>query len=649
MCGICGAMALAGAPDVTAGVVERMRDRMAHRGPDDAGVWINPTCRVGLGHLRLSIVDLSAAGHGPMSNEDGSLWITYNGEVYNHLEPRAELERAGRRYRSRTDTETLLYLYEAHGLDGMLARLRGMFAFALWDERRQRLMLVRDRVGIKPLYYATFGGTLVFGSEIKALLAHPAARADLDEAALAQYLTFAAVPPPATLFAGIRKLPPGHLLEAGPDGRLEVRRWWTPAGHALPAGLAGADDETIAAHLRELLRSAVVEQTMADVPHGLLLSGGVDSSFILALLSEHLGRPVQTFAVGFDGQPHYDERPHAAAVARRFGADHRELVLQPSQVAGMVPELVVAQDEPLADWVCLPLKLLSRLVRESGVIVVQVGEGSDELFAGYPRYRRYAAVHDRFWRPYLRLPGAVRAAVGAVADVALAGSSRLREPRDLFARATRGEPLFISGAVVNWDREKAGLLTRHAVERLGGALSSAAVAAGHLAAFAAAAPDGDYAAAMAYQDFMVRLPELLLMRVDKMTMQHSIEARVPFLDHRIVELAMALPRAVKLRDGRTKHVLKLAARPVIGAQVADRPKKGFDVPLSAWLREEPLGGWAESAVLQSALLRRDLFDRGRLAALFREHREGRADHGFRLWNLLNLCAWYDHWVERSAS
>ncbi len=644
MCGICGAMALEGAPPVTAAVVERMRDAMVHRGPDDAGTYVDPSCTVGMGHRRLSIVDLSAAGRGPMANEDGSVWICYNGEVYNHAEYRAGLEQAGHRYRSRTDTETLIHLYEEHDL-GMLDRLRGMFAFSIWDAPRRRLVLARDRVGIKPLYYAVFGRTLLWGSEIKAILAHPSASAQLDEAALAQYLTFAAVPPPATLFAGIRKLPAGHVLIADPSGRMETRRWWSPAGHALPAGLAGAGEAEVADHLLGLLDSAVIEQTMADVPHGLLLSGGLDSSLILALLSRHLGAAVQTFSVGFDGQPHFDERPHAARVAKHFAADHHELVLQPSQVAGMIPELVHAQDEPLSDWVCLPLKLLSRLVRDSGVIVVQVGEGSDELFAGYPRYRRYAAVQRRYYARYLGLPAPVRAAVGALASGALAGSSRLREVRDLFGRAARGEPLFVSGAVANWDGEKRRMLTAAAADRLAPVLSSAAVAAANQAEFAALSPEGDYAAAMAYQDFMVRLPELLLMRVDKMTMLSSIEARVPFLDHRVVELGFALPAAMKLRNGRTKHILKRAAEGLVGEAVAHRPKKGFDVPLADWLRAEPLGAWAEDAVLGSSIMRRDIFDADHLRALFRAHRDGRADYAFRLWNLLNLCAWYDHWVD----
>lgn len=648
MCGICGALALPGGADVDPDVIVRMRDTMPHRGPDDAGVWADEDRRVAMGHRRLSIVDLSPAGHGPMCNEDGSVWISYNGEVYNHAELRPALEAAGHRYRSRTDTETLLHLYEEHGV-AMLDALRGMFAFSLWDSKRRRLLLARDRLGIKPLYYTIVGRQLLWASEIKALLAHPAVSADIDEEALWQYLTFAAVPPPATLFSGIHKLAAGHALIVEGDREPAVMRWWTPAGHALPDGLDPDDEDGVAAHLRELLRSAVVEQTMADVPHGVLLSGGLDSSIILALLSAQLDQPVHTFSVGFENDPHFDERSYAARVAQQFGADHHELVLNPAEVITSVPEIIHGQDEPLADWVCLPLQLLSRLVRKSGVVVVQVGEGSDEVFAGYPRYRRYAAVHRNWWRKYMRVPAPLRRLIAATVDPLLARVPRLREPRDLLRRAARDEPLFLSGAVVNWEAEKAALLTTTARGRMDRAPSSATRAMRNLAQFAADAPQANgehFASAIAYQDLMVRLPELLLMRVDKMTMLSSIEARVPFLDHRVVELGMALPDHLKLGpDGtRTKHIVKRAAAPLLDSRIIDRPKKGFDVPLADWLREEPLASWAEHTVLESGLMRRDIFDADAIRTMFRMHRDARADYGFRLWNLINLCAWADHWV-----
>lgn len=643
MCGICGALRLPGGPVVEREVIARMNAQMVHRGPDDAGVYLDPTGTVGLGHRRLSIVDLSPAGRGPLRNEDGTVWISYNGEVYNHLALRRELELAGHRFRSRTDTEVLVHLYEERGAE-LVHRLRGIFAFALWDARRRRVVLVRDHVGVKPLYYAEAGGQLVWASEIKAILTHPAVCPELDEDALLHYLTFASVPAPATLFAGIRKLAPGHRLVVEAGGRPRVERWWTPAGHGLPAGLDTGDDTTVAEYLLQLLTSAITEQTMADVPHGVLLSGGVDSSLLVAVLSRALSEPVRTFSVGFQNAPRFDERAYARSVAQRFGTEHRELVLHPKDVIELLPELVYAQDEPLGDWVCLPLQLLARLVRRAGVVVVQVGEGSDEIFAGYPRYRRYARLHGGVWETYMRLPRRIRQAIGVAADRSLEGVSSLREPRDLFRRAARDEPLFLSGAVAWWEVEQQRLLSPRLAERLRNGAASATLVTRNLARFYAEAPHGDVAAAMTYQDLMVRLPELLLMRVDKMTMLSSVEARVPFLDHRLVELALALPMRLKFRGPETKHILKAAARELLPTEVLRRPKRGFDVPLAAWLREPPLGPWAEATVLGSSLFARNVFQRDEVTRILRAHRTGRADFGFQLWSLVNLCAWYDHWV-----
>ena len=643
MCGICGALSLPGGPAVERDVIARMNARMVHRGPDDAGLYVDPTGTVGLGHRRLAIVDLSGAGRGPMCNEEATVWISYNGEVYNHLALRRELELAGHRFRSRTDTEVLVHLYEERGPE-LVHRLRGIFAFALWDAGCQRVVLARDHVGVKPLYYAEAGGQLVWASEIKAILAHPAVCAELDEDAMLHYLTFASVPAPATLFSGIRKLAPGHRLVVEAGGRPRVERWWTPAGHALPPGLDAGDEAMVAEYLLQLLTSAITEQTMADVPHGVLLSGGVDSSLLVAVLSRALSEPVRTFSVGYENAARFDERVDARSVAERFGTEHRELVLQPKQVIELLPELVYAQDEPIADWVCLPLQLLARLVRRAGVIVVQVGEGSDELFAGYPRYRRYARLHAGAWGTYMRLPRWVRQGIGYAADRALEGFGGLREPRDLFRRAARDEPMFLSGAVAWWEVEKQRLLSPRLRERLRNGAGSAALVSGNLARFYAEAPQGDIAAAMAYQDLMVRLPELLLMRVDKMTMLSSVEARVPFLDHRLVEIALALPARLKLRGSDTKHILKVAARELLPPEVLRRPKRGFDVPLAAWLRERPLGPWAEATVLGSTLFGRDVLQREEVERMLRAHRTGRADCGFQLWSLVNLCAWYDHWV-----
>jgi len=644
MCGITGVMRLASGADGSERVVQAMCATLAHRGPDDAGTWRSPDGTAVLGHRRLSIVDLSAAGHNPMSNEDGSVWITYNGEVYNHAEHRGRLEAAGHVYRSHTDTETLVHLYEEHGVE-MLPHLRGMFAFAIWDVPRARLLLARDRLGIKPLYYTVAGGQLIWASEVKAILAHPAVSRDLDESALGQYLTFACVPPPDTLFAGIKKLPPGHRLVAAPDGTMTVEPWWSPLApeNRFDAELGSEDDAAVA--LRELLRSAVVEQTMADVPHGLLLSGGLDSTLILGMLTAHLPQPVRTFSIGFEGAPAFDEREHSRFAARHYGSDHLELVLQPQDVIESVPSVVHAQDEPLSDWVSLPLRALTRRVRDVGVVVVQVGEGSDELFTGYPRYLRYARMQHGAWGAWARLPRPLRRAGGVLAGAALARFDRLREVRDLFERAGRDEPIFVTGAAAHWDIEKRSLLAKSFRDRIGPSARSAAVAQHNFAEYYGQAGRPDILAAMAYQDMAVRLPELLLQRVDRMTMLNSIEARVPFLDHRVVEMAFQMPAAWKIGGGISKRVLKHAAEGIVPGQVIHRRKAGFDVPLSQWLREEPLKTWGRSTLLGSQLHRRGLFDMNRIRTLLDRHDSGRIDAGFRLWNLINLCAWYDCWIE----
>jgi len=617
-----------------------MRDTMVHRGPDDAGLWSSAEGPVGMGHRRLSIVDLSPAGRGPMTNEDGSIVLSFNGEIYNYLELRKRL--ADRHsFRSRTDTEVIVHLYEERGL-AFLDDLRGMFALSLWDSRNRRLVLARDRVGEKPLYYAEFDGSLVWASEIKALLAYPAARAGLNEAALLDYLSYGAVPAPQTLFDAVLKLPPGHMLVREGSEEPRLVRYWSPLQSARDEPPID-DEEDAVAQLRALVRSAVTERTMADVPHGLFLSGGVDSSFVLALLAAETSEPVRTFSVGFEEQPRFDERAIAAGVARRFGTNHTEIVLGANEARDAVPELIYGQDEPISDWVCIPLMLLSRAVRKSGTIVVQVGEGADELFAGYPRYRRYAKVNGA-WSAYAAMPRPIRALGSALGARILGRFGGMREPADLLFRAGRGEPLFISGAVAHWEREKQAMLSGRGRELASRVVSSAQRSRENQDEYWRMLPTGDYAGAMAYQDLMIRLPELLLMRVDKMTMLSSIEARAPFLDHRIIEFAFRTSERLKLRHGRTKHILKEAAAPLLGSEIVDRPKVGFDVPLAGWLREAELGGWAERVVMDSGLLKHELLDTAALRSVFNRHRSGAADFGYRIWNLVNAAAWYDHWI-----
>jgi asparagine synthase (glutamine-hydrolysing) len=642
MCGICGSFSYGWQGADESEAVRAMCAAMPHRGPDDAGLHLSPDRRVALGHRRLSIVDLSPAGHQPMSNEDASVWITFNGEIYNHLELRRPLESRGHRYRSRSDTETLVHLYEEHGPE-MLPLLNGMFAFAIWDSRRERLFLARDRVGIKPLYYTVADGRFLFGSEIKALLAHPSVARELDPVALYHYLTYYTAPAPQTLFRGIHKLPAGHCMTVDAAGEIQIRRWWDAAAAPAPDAALLRDDDACAAEVLRLLEQGVGERLMADVPFGVFLSGGLDSSAITALVKRVHTDAVRTFSVGYADAPEHDELGPARRVARLLDTDHHEIVIDHDDLVKYVPHLIHSQDEPLADWVCIPLFYVSRLVRDSGTVVALVGEGSDEQFAGYAHYRRYVGLDRGAWGAYNRLPPWLRGAAHRGADPLLRRSGFPREIRELVRRAAASEPLFLSGAVAAWETDKQDMMSGAMRAGAWNALSSVPIADGFRRHFRSHRPESDLLDEITYQEFQLRLPELLLMRVDKITMSTSIEARVPFLDHRLVEFSAHIPTAMKLRGGVTKHILKHAARDLLPADVIHRRKQGFSAPVKEWFRGE-LAGYARRSILDSRLREEGLFDYEVLAGMLEAHRTGRRNYDTLLWSLLNLSQWYDGWI-----
>ncbi|HWG56382.1 MAG TPA: asparagine synthase (glutamine-hydrolyzing) [Gaiellaceae bacterium] len=638
MCGVCGILATSDLFDASPERVDEMRDAVAHRGPDDAATWVAPGGRVAFGHRRLSIVDLSPAGRNPMSNEDSSVWITYNGEVYNHRELRHELERKGHLYRSQTDTETILHLYEEEG-PRCVERLHGMFAFAIWDERRRELFLARDRLGVKPLYFARPDGGFVFASEIKALLRHPAVRRDLDEESFFDYLTFAAPPAPRTMFAGISKLRPAERMTVRADGSVSSEIWWSPFNSDAEAAVEGAGDAELEARLLELLRESIRKRMMADVPFGVFLSGGVDSSLNVALMSELDVSPVRTFSVGFAGEDETNEFVYARTIADRFGTDHHEVVLDAQEALESLPELVHHQDEPIADYTCIPMLALARLARSTGTIVVQVGEGSDELFHGYEHYVEHARV-DRALRPRLqRIPkpllrGAATAA-SRVSERVGRGATRLRYLED----AAADRRAFWGGAVA-----------------FAGGLKQRVVAAPAPDAYRVVdsfwreaereRPGADTLQKMTYIELKHRLAELLLMRVDKMTMAASVEARVPFLDHRLVEFALALPPSAKVNGGQGKVMLKRVAANVLPPEIVNRRKQGFYTPMADWLRGD-FGVRAREEVRRSSLAERGLLDYDRIDRLWDAHRRGTANWAFQLWNVWNVSAWHDLWIAGS--
>ncbi len=640
MCGIVGLYNFGGAAEGSArdrALTLTMRDSIVHRGPDDGGLWQSDDGRVVFGHRRLSIVDVSAAGHQPMSNEDSSVWITFNGEIYNHAELRKTLRLDDRhKFRSRADTEVIIHLYEERQR-GVVDVIDGMFAFGLWDQSRQRLMLARDRMGKKPVYYTVAAGRLLFASEIKALLAHPDVARRVDLVAMNEYLTFSNVPEPRTMFEGIRKLPAGHTLICDRHGNLTIERYWSPLDG--PAWTPPASRGEAVEHVRALVKGAVKKRLMADVPVGAFLSGGVDSSTNVALMSQLVSTPLQTFTVEFTGfgpAENFHDVPYARQVASMFGCRHTEVQVTAAEAVAYVPEMVQHQDEPLGDPACLPMHFVSRAAHDAGVKVVLVGEGSDEVFCGYPDFPRLYETYNGRWSQLKRMPQLARRAVKRVAELAGAPSGRV----DVLRRAAENEPLYMGLDIVFFDWEKAALYTEAGKRAMAGKAADTVNA--YYEEIHARRPGADFSQQMSYIELRNRLPELLLMRVDKFSMQHSLEARAPFLDHELATYALSLPAAMKMDGTRTKTVLKDAAHEWLPHDVVERTKQGFRVPLPAWLRGE-LAGWAEDLLRRSPLRKLGIFDFDHIMELWRRHQEDRADHSFDLWCIINLSGWYEHW------
>ena len=576
MCGIAGIFDYSSAPADAREFVARATDAISHRGPDDHGIYASDDRRVVLGHRRLSIVDLSSAGRQPMSNEDGSIWLTFNGEIYNHLRLRADLLAKGHRYASATDTESIIHLYEELG-PRAIEQLDGMFALALWDSNRQQLLLARDRLGKKPLYYTIFGNKLLFASEIKALLRHPQLRRELDLQALNDYLTFCNVPAPRTLFANIHKLPAGHRLVCDSRGQSRIERYWSPLAGAWPQDISETD---AVEQVRSLLQAAVKKRLMADVQVGCWLSGGLDSSTNVALMSALQPQPLKTFVAGFAGfgaEQDFHDLPFAQSVAERFGCDHQVVTITAEECKTYLPELAAHQDEPNADPACLPMHFVCKAAHATGLKVVLVGEGSDEVFGGYEDMVTILQKTLPRWQRMLRLPVPLRAVTHQLARLSGAPAGRI----DLLRRAANDEPLYWGLDVAFWEHEKKQLLTRSARSKLG--RSSAMVVQEYYDELYQAQPAADGLQMMSYVELRNRLPESLLMRVDKISMAHSIEARAPFLDYELVAFALSLPTRLKISEGRTKRVLREAVRPFLPQEILHRSKQGFRVPLPDWL------------------------------------------------------------------
>ena len=624
MCGIAGfadsSRAREGTADADVSLLHGMCGVIRHRGPDDQGVHAEPG--VGLGMRRLSIIDL-ATGQQPIHNEDGTVWVVFNGEIYNYRELRRELEAAGHRFYTDSDTETIVHAYETWG-EKAFERLRGMFGLAVWDRRARTLLLARDRAGIKPLYYAESGGRLYFGSELKSLLAAGAVSRELDLTALDHYLSFLYAPRDRAIFKGISKLPPGHYLRWH-DGALHVAPYWQIGTRET---FAGSPAEA-AQELERVLEDAVACHMIADVPLGAFLSGGVDSSVVVGLMARASSRPVQTFSIGFD-DPAYDELEHARTVARHFGADHHEFVVRPDALS-ILDRLIGHFDEPFADSSAIPTWYVSEMARRH-VTVVLSGDGGDELFGGYDRYLPHPRV-ARFDR--LPLPGKRLAAqvVWPLLPHGMRGKNFLRH----VAQGEDGR--YLDSIAFFQPDEKSALYSADVRRRLRPGAAEEELAA-HFDRFA----DLPARSRMMRFDFETYLPEDVLTKVDRMSMAHSIESRVPLLDNRVIEFASTLPADLKIAGGRRKHILKEAARSLLPASILDRRKQGFGVPLGTWFR----GGLTDvfADVLASPTARqRGYFDTRFVDRLVREHLAGKRDHTLRLWQLLVFELWHRAYVD----
>lgn len=671
MCGIVGVFAHSSGAKVDPAELSRMRDTMVHRGPDGGAIWRSDDGRVALAHRRLSIIDLSAVADQPMTNKDRSVWLTYNGEVYNHVALRAELVALGFEFQTdHSDTEVLVHGYTAWGIDGLVRRIEGDYGFAIWDTVTEELHLVRDRIGVKPVYFAMPDGEIVFASEIKALLEYHGVERDIDPLAMYHYLSFLTTPAPLTMFKGIYKLPAGHYATVDRSGRLRATRYWDakPGQSGLAEQLAGlsdaAQEDLLVDGIRSRLRNAVGKRMMSDVPFGVFLSGGIDSSTNVALMAELMDRPVDTFSVGFKDHEHLNELEYAHQVSKQFRTNHHEILIDESDMKGYLDDLIHAQDEPLADWVCIPLYFVSKLAKDNGVTVVQVGEGSDEQFCGYSGYMTYLELYEKYWSPYRRFtPQLAQSIIAGLAKRTGQLLPKAEIYADIFDRAARNREHFWSGATVFWDTMKNRLVRTDAIRPNGnyGPLIEAGlmpdsylqtdtfnVIQSFNRELERTNPDHEILDRMVYNEFRLRLPELLLMRVDKIGMSVSIEARVPFLDHQLVEYSLDIPMEQRIKGRTAKYILKKAVEGIIPDNIIYRKKMGFGAPMSEWLLGD-FGLHVRDSLLGSSLMERGFFNFAYVEELVADHRAGRRNNSLYIWTLYNLSAWYDYWIAGGGS
>jgi len=633
MCGIVGAINFKDSSfEISESYIVEMRDTMIHRGPDAGGVWVSSNKNIGIGHRRLSIIDLGDFSSQPMFNEAESLCLAFNGEIYNHSEIRKELEATGN-YKWKTDhsdTEVVLHAFEEWGLD-FIDRLRGMFAIALYDTLKGELLLIRDRIGIKPLYYSIHNGRLTFASEIKALLKDPLQIRKVNEDAFFDYLSFLTVPAPFTLFEGIKKIPGGCWLKINHNGEIIENRYYDILDNVQP--LEKISEKEIAERVLIELRKSVQLRKVSDVPVGLFLSGGIDSSVNTALFSEGEDKPVNAFTIGYDKvyETVKSETEYAKFMANEVKANYFEKLLDSDDFLDFLPLMIKLQDEPIADPVCVPVYYVSKLAKENGITVCQVGEGADELFWGYQSWKTslyLQKISDLFPIPFVK-----KIAVKLLSPFPKINNSFQME---YLKRASNSKPIFWGGAESFTSEQKKTLLSPRLRKKFKNKSSWDSIK--HIYdRFKQKAWEKSNLAWMTYLDLNLRLPELLLMRVDKMSMGVSLEGRVPFLDHKFVELAMSIPEKIKTKDGILKNILKKSVREIIPDTIIDRKKQGFDIPIHEWF----LGGYGDVArkELISFCDETDFFDKNAIMKLLDK------GNGRQIWFILNFVLWWKEYIK----
>lgn len=631
MCGINGLFLPSGRSEQeTAPLIAAMNTALAHRGPDDEGYWHNRSSDVHLGHRRLSIIDLSPAGHQPMTSPDGDA-IIFNGEIYNYQDIRKNLDDFDSH--SASDTAVLLELCRQKWTDS-LSELNGMYAFAYWSESRQTLFLARDRSGKKPLYYTLQNGIFAFSSEIKALLTLPWIRREPDEEALYHFLTFNQLPPPLTLFKDIRKLAPSEYLLVNRNG-ISRHAYWEPEID----DLSGIHEEDAAARVMHTLRQSVAYRMVSDVPVGAFLSGGVDSSAVVALMRAQSNQTIKTYAVGFEGQPDYDERRHAEKIAKLFNTEHHEKIVKPADIANHLEEIVTAFDEPMADATCIPIYFISQLARQNQTIVVQTGDGADELFAGYSGWMKYKKLYPAF-SAYSHLPAPLLKGIAALAGEA--GSSGVL--REMLSRAAAGEEFFWGGARAFKESTKRDFLSTAFRKRSEG-LNSYHIIESYRRQFEktyGTRAGKDPLDWMCYLGYRFQIPSKYLHRMDRLGMAHSIEIRCPFLDYHVINLALSLPGPFKMHGQTPKYILKKSLEQILPSETLYRKKMGFCVPLKEWAGDIMLDYTATH--LHSFASNTGFFREEGLKELLQQIRKGNTTQTNQLWTVYFLMAWFKKWM-----